>query len=112
MFLLNVRLSRLLPREEFIAAFMVCIAMDRASLMYFLALAISWGFFCCSAHISDVTLLGVILDPGICERSKQTNKKQTTIMTCVFGLESWLGILDRYIKCFKLMWFSTNLNIP
>jgi hypothetical protein len=28
----------------------------------------------CSAHISDVTLLGVILHPGICERSKQTNK--------------------------------------
>jgi hypothetical protein len=36
---------------------------------------------CCSAHISDVTLLGVILHPGICERRKQKKQKKTTIMS-------------------------------
>jgi hypothetical protein len=45
MSLLNVRLPGLLPRVECIAAFMACIAMDKASLIYSLALAISWGFF-------------------------------------------------------------------
>jgi hypothetical protein len=40
------------------------------------------GIVCCSAHISDVTLLGVILHPEICERSKQTNKQTNkTIMS-------------------------------
>ncbi len=54
------------------------------------------GNFWCSAHISDVTLLWVILHPGICERSKQTNK-QITIMICFlvwnFGLGFRLRIL-------------------
>ncbi len=43
MSLLNVRLTGLLPRVEYIAALMACIAMDKASLMYSLALAISGG---------------------------------------------------------------------
>jgi hypothetical protein len=37
--LLNVRLTGLLPRVESIAALMACISMDKASLMYSLALA-------------------------------------------------------------------------
>jgi hypothetical protein len=41
MSLLNVRLPGLLPRVDCIAAFMACIAMDKASLMYSLALATS-----------------------------------------------------------------------
>jgi hypothetical protein len=40
----TVRLPGLLPRVEFIAAFMACIQMDKALFMYSLALAISWGF--------------------------------------------------------------------
>ncbi len=44
MSLLNVRLPGLLPKVECIAAFMACIAMDKASSMYSLVLAISWGF--------------------------------------------------------------------
>jgi hypothetical protein len=43
MSLLNVRLPGLLPRVECIAALMACIAMDKASSMYSLALAISGG---------------------------------------------------------------------
>ncbi len=38
MSLLNARLPGLLPRVEFIAALMACIAMDEASLMYSLEL--------------------------------------------------------------------------
>jgi hypothetical protein len=38
MSLLNVRLPRLLPRVECIAALMACIAIDKASLMYSLEL--------------------------------------------------------------------------
>ncbi len=45
MSLLNMRLPGLLPRVECIAAFMACIAMDKASLMYSLLLAINWDFF-------------------------------------------------------------------
>ncbi len=41
MSLLNVRLPGLLSRVECIAALMACIAMDKASSMYSLALAIS-----------------------------------------------------------------------
>ncbi len=43
MSLLNVRLSGLLSRVECIATFMACIAMDKASLMNSLVLAMSWG---------------------------------------------------------------------
>ncbi len=43
MSLLNMRLAELLPRVECIAALMACIAMDKASLMYSLALAMSGG---------------------------------------------------------------------
>jgi hypothetical protein len=41
MSLLNVRLPGLLSRVECITALMACIAMNKASLMYSLALAIS-----------------------------------------------------------------------
>ncbi len=43
MSLLNVRLPKLLSRVECIAALMACIAMDKASLMYSLALNMSGG---------------------------------------------------------------------
>ncbi len=45
MSLLNVSLPELLPRVKCIAAFMACIAMDKASSMYSLVLAVSLGFF-------------------------------------------------------------------
>ncbi len=83
MSLLNVRLPGLLPRVEFFAALMACIAMDKASSMYSLALAMFGGGSPCNnvlrtfptvwvhslthgirlrilgsgAHISDVTVL-------------------------------------------------------
>jgi hypothetical protein len=41
-----------------------------------------------------VTLLGAILHPGIVKDANKQTNIQTTIMTCVFGLESWLGILN------------------
>ncbi len=41
MSLLNVRVPGLLPRVECIAALMACIAMDKASSMYSLVMAIS-----------------------------------------------------------------------
>jgi hypothetical protein len=41
MSLLNVRLPGLLPRVEYIAALVACIAMDKALSMYSVALAIS-----------------------------------------------------------------------
>jgi hypothetical protein len=67
---------------------MACIAMDKASLMYSLALARSC-IFLCRAHISGVTLLGVILHPEFYERSKEANKQTNNNHDLCF----WFGIL-------------------
>ncbi len=96
MSLLNVRLPGPLPRVECIAAFMACIAIDKASSMYSLAPAISWGLFAV-VHTSlmwhfweSFSILEFVK-----EANKQTRKQQLWLMFLVWnlGLGTWLGIL-------------------
>ncbi len=55
MSLLNVWLLGLLPRVECIVALVACTAMDKASSMYSLVLAISWGGSLCN-HVLETFL--------------------------------------------------------
>ncbi len=103
MSMLNVRFSGLLPRVEFIAAFMACIAMDKASLMYSLVLAKPWGFFAL-VHTSlmwhfweSFSILKYVK-----EASKQTKNKQwlwLVFLVWNLGLGSWIGTLNALNLC-------------
>ncbi len=61
MSLLNVRLQGLLPRVECIAALMACIAMDKASSMNSLALAMSGGGSPCNNVLRTFPTIWCIL---------------------------------------------------
>ncbi len=120
MSLMNVRLPGLLPRVECIAAFMACIAVDKISSMYSLALAISWNFF----DVVHTHLMwhfwGSFSSWNLWKKqtNKQRNKQQLWFVFLVWnlGLGFCLRILtwdhDRYNKCFILMRFSMHLNFP
>ncbi len=88
--LLNVRLPGLLPRVECIPALIACIAMDKASSIYSLVLAMFWGG---SASVKSVLWQGVILHAEFVKQTSKQANRQTTNITCVFGLRPWLGFL-------------------
>ncbi len=73
-------------------------------LVYSFANCIRLRNFGCSAHLW--------CDTSGSHSPSWNCKSWLGILTWVLDLGSWLRILNRYIKCFKLMWFSTHLNFP